>query len=66
MAYIRTLANFKTTTYITFELLAFEKETDHRPLVALFGTNTLDELTPRIQRIRIRMMKFLYEIHPGT
>ena len=33
-------------------------ETDHKPLVPLFGSKTLDELPPRIQRFRMRLMKY--------
>lgn len=37
-------------------------ETDHKPLLALMKTKHLDELTPRIQRFRMRMMRFSYNI----
>ena len=33
-------------------------ETDHKPLVPLFGSKNLDELPPRIQRFRMRLMKY--------
>nr|XP_039248050.1 uncharacterized protein K02A2.6-like [Styela clava] len=36
--------------------------TDHKPLVALFGTKSLDELPPRIQRFRLRLMRFSFDI----
>lgn len=38
-------------------------ETDHKPLLALLKTKQLDELTPRIQRFRMRMMRFSYIVH---
>ncbi|KAI3356713.1 hypothetical protein L3Q82_003311 [Scortum barcoo] len=37
-------------------------ETDHKPLVPLLGTKSLDELPPRIQRLRMRLMRFSYAI----
>jgi transposase InsO family protein len=42
--------------------ITFVLETDHQPLVALFGHKTLDEIPPRIQRMRMRMMRFSYDI----
>jgi hypothetical protein len=33
-------------------------ETDHRPLVTLFGNIFLDRLPPRIQRFKLRLQKF--------
>lgn len=35
---------------------SFSIETDHKPLVPLLGSKTLDELPPRIQRLRMRLM----------
>ena len=42
-------------------------ETDHKPLVPLFSTKNLDELPVRVQRFRIRMMRFQFSIYhvPG-
>ena len=40
----------------------FTIETDHKPLLALLKTKLLDELTPRIQRFRMRLMQFSYDI----
>ena len=40
----------------------FTIETDHKPLLALMKTKQLDELTPRIQRFRMRMMRFSYHV----
>ena len=37
-------------------------ETDHKPLLALMKTKPLDEMTPRIQRFRMRMMRFSYDV----
>ena len=37
-------------------------ETDHKPLVPLFALKNLDELPPRIQRFRMRLMKYLFNI----
>lgn len=41
---------------------AFHIETDHKPLVPLLGSKSLDELPPRIQRLRMRLMRFSYTI----
>ena len=40
----------------------FVLETDHKPLVALLGSKSLDELPARIQRMRMRMMRFSYSV----
>ena len=40
----------------------FHIETDHKPLVPLLGSKSLDELPPRIQRLRMRLMRFSYTI----
>ena len=38
-------------------------ETDHKPLVTILGgTKDLDSLTPRLQRIRLRLLRYCYEI----
>jgi len=33
-------------------------QTDHKPLLQIFKTKHLDELSPRIQRIRLRLMRY--------
>lgn len=40
----------------------FVVETDHKPLVPLLGTKDLSDLPPRIQRFRIRLMRFHFRI----
>lgn len=42
-------------------------ETDHKPLVPLFSTKLIDELPVRIQRFRMRLMRFKFKIQhvPG-
>ena len=47
--------------------LQFAIETDHKPLVPLFSTKNLDELPVRVQRFRMRMMRFYFSIYhvPG-
>ena len=35
----------------------FELETDHKPFVSLLGGKALDDLPPRIQRFRMRLMR---------
>ena len=46
----------------------FHIETDHKPLVPLLGTKDVDELPPRVQRYRMRLMRFNYTIShvPGS
>ncbi|KAI5621586.1 hypothetical protein C0J50_18855 [Silurus asotus] len=41
---------------------SFHIETDHKPLVPLLGSKTLNELPPRIQRLRMRLLRFSYTI----
>ncbi len=47
--------------------MKFHIETDHKPLISLFGKKNLDELPVRIQRFRMRLMKYNYTIQhiPG-
>ena len=40
----------------------FRVEIDHKPLVSLSGYKHLDELSPRIQRMRMRLMRSSYTI----
>ena len=42
--------------------LKFHIQTDHKPLVPLFSTKHLEQLPIRIQRFRLRMMRFDYTI----
>ena len=49
-----TYACEKFSEYITG--LHVEIETDHKPLIPIFSTKHLDDLSPRLQRSRIRMM----------
>ena len=46
----------------------FHIHTDHKPLVPLFGVKNLDELPIRVQRFRLRMMRYKFTIShvPGT
>jgi len=48
--------------------LHFHIETDHKPLVPLFSSKLLDEMPLRVQRFRMRMMRFSFEIShvPGN
>ena len=41
---------------------AFQIETDHKPLVSLLGEKDLSQLPLRVQRFKLRMMRFDYEI----
>jgi len=36
-------------------------ETDHKPLVPLLSTHSLDQLPPRIQRFKLRLMRFHFK-----
>ena len=40
----------------------FKIQTDHRPLVAVLDTKRLDEVTPRLQRFRLRLLRFDYSV----
>ena len=40
----------------------FHVETDHQPLVPLLSTKSLDEMPLRVQRFRLRLMRFQYSI----
>ena len=42
--------------------LHFEIHTDHKPLVPLLSTKGLDELPLRIQRFKMRLMRYSYDI----
>ena len=42
--------------------MRFHLETDHKPLVPLLSSKSLDELPPRIQRFKMRLMKYDYTI----
>ncbi|PFX21652.1 Transposon Ty3-I Gag-Pol polyprotein [Stylophora pistillata] len=37
-------------------------ETDHKPLVPLLGSKCLQDMPPRIQRFRMRLMRYSYQI----
>jgi hypothetical protein len=42
--------------------LKFHIETDHKPLVPLLGSKNLEDLPPRVQRFRLRLMRYSYTI----
>ncbi|XP_037528497.1 uncharacterized protein K02A2.6-like [Rhipicephalus sanguineus] len=42
--------------------IKFEVETDHQPLVSLFGKMELDMLPPRIQRLRLKLMCYQFSV----
>ena len=42
--------------------LTFHVQTDHKPLVPLFTTKHLEELPLRVQRFRLRMMRFNFSM----
>ena len=42
--------------------MRFHVETDHKPLVPLLSSKNLDELPIRVQRFRLRLMRFSYSI----
>ena len=42
--------------------MTFHCETDHKPLIPLMSTKNLDELPPRIQRFRMRLMRYHFTI----
>ena len=42
--------------------LTFHIETDHKPLVPLLSTKCLDEMPLRVQRFKLRLMRYHYTI----
>ena len=40
----------------------FHIETDHKPIVPPLGTKDLEEMPPRIQRLRMRLLRFDFTI----
>lgn len=42
--------------------LLFHIETDHKPLISLFSKKDLSDLPPRIQRFRMRLMRYTFTI----
>ena len=40
----------------------FTIETDHKPLVSLLGSKSLEDLPPRVLRFRMRLMRFSFDI----
>lgn len=42
--------------------LEFTVRTDHKPLISLLGSRSLDDLPPRILRFRLRLLRFNYKI----
>ena len=42
--------------------ISFHIQTDHKPLVLLLSTKLLDELPIRVQRFRIRLMRYDFTI----
>ncbi|UYV78068.1 K02A2.6-like [Cordylochernes scorpioides] len=42
--------------------LEVELETDHKPLISIFSTKALEDLSPRIQRMKLRMMRYSFKI----
>ncbi|XP_064469720.1 uncharacterized protein K02A2.6-like [Ornithodoros turicata] len=42
--------------------LRFKFETDHKPLLPLLGDQQLDQVPPRVQRSRLRLMRYDYDI----
>lgn len=60
-----TWAATKFSQYI--EGLEIELETDHKALLQILQTKFLDELSPRLARFRMRLMRFTYKVRfvPG-
>ena len=42
--------------------MKFHIETDHKPLVSIFMQKSLNDMSPRIQRFRMQLMRFTYTI----
>lgn len=50
----------KFSDYLVGKL--FKLETDHKQLVPIFTSKSLDDLTFRLQRLKMRMMRYRYEV----
>ncbi len=55
-----TWASEKFSDYLTGK--RYILETDHKPLIPLLGSKDVDQLPVRIQRFRLRLMRFDYQI----
>lgn len=42
--------------------LHFKIETDHKPLVLILSSKFLDDLSPRLQRLRMKLLRFSFEV----
>ncbi|XP_014676649.1 PREDICTED: uncharacterized protein K02A2.6-like [Priapulus caudatus] len=42
--------------------IKFLVETDHKPLISLLSSKDMEQLPPRIQRFRMRLMRYSYDI----
>ena len=42
--------------------VTFHIETDHKPLIPIFTQKNLNDMSPRIQRFRMQIMRFTYTI----
>lgn len=40
----------------------FKLPTDHKPLVPILSENAIDDLTPRLQRLRMRMLRYGFDV----
>ena len=40
----------------------FQVETDHKPLLSIINSQSLDQCSPRLQRLRLRMMQYYYNV----
>lgn len=49
----------QSSDYIVVKVIRIEK--DHKPLVPILTTHMLDQLTPRIQRMKMRLMRFNFK-----
>ena len=49
-------------------LPSFKVETDHKPLVPILNTKQIAELSPRIQEMRMKLLKYTFTAHhiPGS
>ncbi|KAF4527576.1 hypothetical protein B566_EDAN015817 [Ephemera danica] len=45
----------------------FVVRTDHKPLVSIFGSKNLDDMTPRLQRLRLKLLPYSFTVEyvPG-
>ncbi|UYV84741.1 K02A2.6-like, partial [Cordylochernes scorpioides] len=56
------LKDYVTDGALVHHNIKIHIETDHKPLIAIFTSKSLEDMTPRLQRLKMRMMRYSYQI----